>query len=202
MTKKSDQQRQKIMAVSRELFTQKGYTETSTREINERAGIAEGLLYYYFPKGKRQLLDAIVREGVDDRVRIARDMTTGWTRATIEQDVVSLFEQMWHLLGDGIGYQEFIITIRNRAMLSDDQSAWLVTSFESVQQMVADRLFAVTSAEITRERTDQLAMAIMATFQKVIFDELLIRNRQELPAGTHAFISRQIHLLMELILKD
>lgn len=199
MTKKSDQQRQKIIAVSRELFTQKGYTETSTREINDRAGIAEGLLYYYFPKGKRQLLDTIVRAGVEDRVRIAQAMTAGWTRATIEQDVVGLFENMWRLLGDGIGYQEFIITIRNRAMLSDEQSAWLVTSFENVQQLVADSLFKITSAEITRERTLQLATAIMATFQKVIFDELLIRNRQELPAGTHAFIKGQIHLLMELI---
>ncbi|HJE86721.1 TetR/AcrR family transcriptional regulator [Levilactobacillus brevis] len=199
MTKKSDQQRQKIIAVSRELFTQKGYTETTTREINDRAGIAEGLLYYYFPKGKRQLLDTIVREGVDDRVRIAKNMTVGWTRETIEQDVVGLFEKMWQLLGDGIGYQEFIITIRNRAMLSDEQSAWLVQSFESVQQLVADSLFEITSAEITKERTHQLAMAIMATFQKVIFDELLIRNRQELPAGTHAFISGQVHLLMQLI---
>ncbi|MFD1549435.1 TetR/AcrR family transcriptional regulator [Levilactobacillus fuyuanensis] len=199
MTKKSDQQRQNIIAVSRELFTQKGYTETSTREINERAGIAEGLLYYYFPKGKRQLLDVIVHEGVADRVRIAKNMTAEWTRDSIEQDVIGLFENMWQLLGNGIGYQEFIITIRNRAMLSDEQSAWLITSFENVQQHVAERLFEVTPAEVSLEKATQLATAIMATFQKVIFDELLIRNRRKLPDGTSKFITGQIHLLMQLI---
>jgi len=199
MTKKSDQQRQNIIAVSRELFTQKGYTETSTREINERAGIAEGLLYYYFPKGKRQLLDVIVHEGVEDRVRIAKNMTAEWTRDSIEQDVIGLFENMWKLLGNGIGYQEFIITIRNRAMLSDEQSAWLITSFENVQQHVAERLFEITPDEVSLEKATQLATAIMATFQKVIFDELLIRNRRELPDGTTKFIAGQIHLLMQLI---
>ncbi|KRL93389.1 TetR/AcrR family transcriptional regulator [Levilactobacillus hammesii] len=199
MTKKSDQQRQKIIAVSRELFTEKGYTETSTREINERAGIAEGLLYYYFPKGKRELLDQIVHEGVADRIRIAEDMTAGWTRENIERDVIGLFENMWRLLGNGIGYQEFIITIRNRAMLSDEQSAWLITSFDHVQKRVAQRLFEITPAEVTPEKATQLATAIMATFQKVIFDELLIRDNQALPAKTHDFIAGQIHLLMKLI---
>ncbi len=199
MTKKSDQQRQNIIAVSRELFTEKGYTETSTREINERAGIAEGLLYYYFPKGKRQLLDVIVHEGVEDRVRVAENLTASWTRENMEENIVGLFENMWQLLGDGIGYQEFIITIRNRSMLSDEQSAWLIASFENVQKRIADTVFALTREETTHEEATQLANAIMATFQKVIFDELLIRNHRALPAGTYAFIAGQIHMLMKLI---
>ncbi|NGX99115.1 MAG: helix-turn-helix transcriptional regulator, partial [Candidatus Afipia apatlaquensis] len=34
---------------------------TSTKEINRAIGMADGLMYYYFPEGKQQILDAVIQ---------------------------------------------------------------------------------------------------------------------------------------------
>ncbi|MCZ8515382.1 TetR family transcriptional regulator [Paenibacillus filicis] len=49
-----------ILQAALELFAEKGFSATATKEIAERSGTAEGLLFYYF-KDKRELLMQVVR---------------------------------------------------------------------------------------------------------------------------------------------
>ncbi|MFF2179309.1 TetR/AcrR family transcriptional regulator [Lysinibacillus sp. NPDC058147] len=49
------------MEASLELFTKKGYTATTTKEIALKSGVAEGLIFYYF-KDKNGLLNYLIRE--------------------------------------------------------------------------------------------------------------------------------------------
>jgi len=56
--------RQAIMRSALELFTQRGYHGTSVSMIAERAGVSTGLMYNYF-KSKIELLEEIVREGIN-----------------------------------------------------------------------------------------------------------------------------------------
>ncbi|MGE7949936.1 TetR/AcrR family transcriptional regulator [Lysinibacillus sp. NPDC093688] len=51
----------KILEVSLELFTKKGFTATTTKEIALKSGVAEGLIFYYF-KDKNELLNYLIRE--------------------------------------------------------------------------------------------------------------------------------------------
>jgi AcrR family transcriptional regulator len=61
----------RIRSVAAELFAEKGYGETSLREIAERLGITKAALYYHYPS-KEQLLQAIVQPFFDDiRVLVA-----------------------------------------------------------------------------------------------------------------------------------
>ena len=46
--KKSAETRGKILEAALELFREKGFAETSMREVAARAGVATGLAYYYF----------------------------------------------------------------------------------------------------------------------------------------------------------
>jgi len=57
--------RAKIVETALELFAQHGYEATSVRMIAQAAGIAQGLLYNYFPS-KEALLATIVRQSMAD----------------------------------------------------------------------------------------------------------------------------------------
>lgn len=56
--------REAIMRSALELFTQRGYHGTSVSMIADHAEISTGLMYNYF-KSKVELLEAIIREGIN-----------------------------------------------------------------------------------------------------------------------------------------
>jgi len=196
--KKSEQQRQNIIDVGRKLFAEKGYAGTSTRELNEQAGIAEGLLYYYFPKGKRQLLDIIVHEGVTDRLRMAHERLEGWTSENVEHHVLDLFDGISSVVQEDVGYQSFIITVRERALLSDEQSAWLMASFDGVQEQIAD-VFLGISKDHDPAEVRTLSQTVMSIFVKMLFEDLLLHDRRKISDESRKRVAAQIHLVLRLL---
>jgi AcrR family transcriptional regulator len=56
-----ERRRAEILAAAAQVFAEKGYASTTTREIAQAADIAEGTLYNYFG-GKREILLAIANE--------------------------------------------------------------------------------------------------------------------------------------------
>jgi AcrR family transcriptional regulator len=74
--------RETIRAVALELFSDKGFEQTSLREIAERVGLTKASLYYHYPS-KQALLLAVVepvisgwRSIVDDTARLERNADT------------------------------------------------------------------------------------------------------------------------------
>ena len=65
---KAQERRQQILAVAKKLFAQDGYHATSMRTLNTALGVAEALTYHYFPGGKLDILQTILREGRAARV--------------------------------------------------------------------------------------------------------------------------------------
>ncbi len=65
---KAQERRQQILAVAKQLFAEGGYHATSMRSLNKALGVAEALTYHYFPGGKLEILQTIVREGRAARV--------------------------------------------------------------------------------------------------------------------------------------
>lgn len=57
--------RKQLLASAKTLFANNGFHNTSVRDIIHNAGMASGLIYYYFPKGKQEILDTIIKEGHD-----------------------------------------------------------------------------------------------------------------------------------------
>lgn len=58
-SKEAGARKGEILDIAQELFTTKGYDNTSTADILERAQIARGTLYYHF-KSKEEILDALI----------------------------------------------------------------------------------------------------------------------------------------------
>lgn len=65
---KAQERRQQILAVAKKLFAEHGYHATSMRTLNKALGVAEALTYHYFPGGKFEILQTIIREGRAARV--------------------------------------------------------------------------------------------------------------------------------------
>lgn len=67
MTRRREQaqeSRQRLMDAALQLFSQRGYAETSVHAICEGLGVSDSLLYHYFPGGKRELMQVLIQENM------------------------------------------------------------------------------------------------------------------------------------------
>ena len=71
--KEPEERKKEILDIAEELFSTKGYDNTSTTDILDRVGIARGTMYYHF-KSKEEILDALIErviEGIVHNVKSA-----------------------------------------------------------------------------------------------------------------------------------
>lgn len=71
--------REKLLVAAKSLFAEKGYHGTPVRSINRSINMGDGILYHYFPGGKREILNVLIRESFERR----REMI-GYTHRTVE----------------------------------------------------------------------------------------------------------------------
>lgn len=64
--------RAELLAAARTCFTEHGYEGTTVAAILDRAGMARGALYHYFPGGKAEIFGAVFDQ-VDDEYHLRRD---------------------------------------------------------------------------------------------------------------------------------
>ena len=62
---KAHERRRQILAVAKKMFAAGGYHATSMRSLNKELGVADALTYHYFPGGKLEILQTIIREVQD-----------------------------------------------------------------------------------------------------------------------------------------
>ena len=63
--------RRKLLDSALKLFSEHGYADTHVRRINRDIDLADGLLYHYFPGGKEELLQVLIKEHFE---QIVHDM--------------------------------------------------------------------------------------------------------------------------------
>ena len=71
-----DAKRELILSTALDLFSLKGYYSTRISDIAESAGIAQGLLYYYYPSKEAIYVDLVedALERINETARFVRDM--------------------------------------------------------------------------------------------------------------------------------
>lgn len=67
------QRREELLGAAKKLFAEHGYHATSTRSINQEIGMADGLMYHYFPGGKQEILDTIIQEDIRKKTELAKE---------------------------------------------------------------------------------------------------------------------------------
>jgi AcrR family transcriptional regulator len=64
-----------LVRSARECFTEHGYEATTVAAILERAGMARGALYHYFPGGKQEIFDEVFA-AINQEFHLRRDALT------------------------------------------------------------------------------------------------------------------------------
>lgn len=67
----ASERREQILNAARQLFVQEGYHAASMRAINKKVGMSDALTYHYFPEGKLEIFNTIIREGTNNVFRIS-----------------------------------------------------------------------------------------------------------------------------------
>jgi AcrR family transcriptional regulator len=85
------EKRAALIAAARALFARRGFAETTTAQIAERAGVGAGTLFLHFGR-KHDLLVAIFREDMD--AAVARAFATLPRRATLLAELLHVYGAM------------------------------------------------------------------------------------------------------------
>jgi AcrR family transcriptional regulator len=94
--------REEILDAAAELFTNLGYTRTSTRRIADAVGMRQASLYHHFAT-KDDILDALLAGTVDDPLRLAAELlaeqgpSAPLLHALIVSDATQLCASRWNL---------------------------------------------------------------------------------------------------------
>lgn len=84
--------RDRMLTAAVETILEEGYYRASSNRIAERAGVTWGVIQYHFGT-REQLLLAVVRQEVDDLVRLLADASV--TGDTVETRLDSLADVIW-----------------------------------------------------------------------------------------------------------
>lgn len=198
MTQHNGQRREQILKTAQELFAEQGFANTTTRQLNQSVGIADGLLYYYFPQGKQALLDTIVADGISERLNLIRmNMHDVTTISDLESAMMAVFEQVWQVLSAPDGYQVFVITVRERHLLSDDASAWLGQSAKKFVQTMSAQLATLPWLHLEVTAATQLASIVIDLLRNSLATDLLFADRQHISEATKIRVQEQLHFLLQ-----
>jgi len=133
--------RSEIVASARELFLENGYAGASMRQIADRTGTTQGMLYRYFP-GKAAVFEAAVLEPFTE---LLAEYVTSWRARTLaELPTEALFADFNRriLAFAGEHRQELLVLLAADAFEADElrsgREAFAAVIAEIVEQVLAD----------------------------------------------------------------
>ena len=97
--------RRSLIDAAQKLFAENGYRATPVRSINKKIGMADGLLYHYFPGGKKEILQVIVVENFEKIVARLRVRSEKLEDLPLEEVIEQLYLN-WQAVFDE--YQDVI----------------------------------------------------------------------------------------------
>ena len=163
--------RRRLLAAALKLFAQKGYNGTPVREINRAIGMADGLLYHYFPEGKKEILRVIVHENLQQVVESLKNKNSSIASLPIEE----LLEQVFQNIVDVLSAHEEIlkIVLKESEIIEMLELKQLVASIRQNQSRLPGILEARAKAGEIREMDyDSAAAVVTAVMMNHLFAKL------------------------------
>ena len=85
------ERKKQLLDSAKKLFAKNGYYNTPVRSITQNIGMADGLIYHYFPHGKIEILHTIFEEGCEVLTKCVDETLNGITDEMTLNEVVLYF---------------------------------------------------------------------------------------------------------------
>ena len=155
--------KRKLLITAQKLFAEMGYNGTPVRSINRSIGMADGLLYHYFPGGKKEILRVMVHENAQKLVDDLMRRNSGLEGLPIEdmlehrfRNIADVFEEYQEILKILIRESELIEIVELRQFIATAQKEQ-----SSLPGMLAVRAGAGEIREMDYESAAEVLMAVM-----------------------------------------
>lgn len=199
-TKNHLEQKERLLDTARELFATKGYEATTTRKIKEASHTSEGLLYYYFPGGKKELFDAVVLDKSWDREAVieAFQFQPVATLAQLKAEIMRFFKAVWENLIQHDNYQIFMITVHEQAVINDGQDEWITR----LNHLIVGRLtkYLRDNNDFLQNKLSDLVLmskTLVANLQALIFSDLVIKGNRQISSHQFEALEQQVNFILQ-----
>ncbi|THF76388.1 TetR/AcrR family transcriptional regulator [Cohnella fermenti] len=120
--------REKLLETAKSLFAEKGYHGTPVRAINRSIGMGDGILYHYFPGGKREMLSVLIRESFERRREALGHAHRAVERMELRDALLLFIRRLYDLLLADLAVAK--ILIREHEVLELEETLLLSEWFE------------------------------------------------------------------------
>jgi TetR/AcrR family fatty acid metabolism transcriptional regulator len=186
-----ERRRQEIIAAAAQIFAEKGYANTTTKELAEAADMAEGTLYNYF-EGKRGILLAILNEmsrPIDALLQDARVLQS-------REDFVDMVDKSLAIFMSHLNFTHTLLTeIWVDDVILED---FVVGRLQHIGQSV--QAFIVKGIEAGRFRAmdpEITTVMILGTFLALIIPVLRGKSPTLTPQERHKVAETAVDLLLD-----
>lgn len=164
-----------ILKVAETLFAKQGYHATSIRSINQAIGVADGLTYHYFPKGKFQILQTIINEGIKQRENSLQKMINAFDdNPPLRELLLSISHRVYEIVIES--KESILIALREKNFLEENDKEFNLSSKKTQENL---ELFVQSMTKYLRKCTESgkikeldYEMAISQFFSSLLMDSL------------------------------
>ncbi|MBA4538402.1 TetR/AcrR family transcriptional regulator [Bacillus aquiflavi] len=190
VVKEAEERRNEILDVADELFAQKGFDGTSTKDILEKVGIARGTLYYHF-KSKEAIMDALIERYSARFLSVAQEIAADKS-IPLNERIIRVVMALNVSGGSGKEIKEHIHKPQNALM------------HQKIQKVIINSVPPILTG-IIREGIEQglfntpfpyECMEMVVAYMNTVFDDDIVKmTNEERVSRIHAFIFNLERLL-------
>lgn len=169
------ERKEEILKAAENLFAKKGYHATSIRSINQAIGVADGLTYHYFPKGKFQILQTIINEGIEQRENSLQTMIDAFNdNPPLRELLFSISHMIYGVVIES--RESILIALREKNFLEENDKEFNLSSKKTMENI---ELFFQSMIKYLHKCTESgqikeldYEMAISQFFSSLLVDSL------------------------------
>lgn len=178
-TTRADQAAQRyseILEAAKRLFAQRGYHSTSTRSICTAIGVADGLLYHYFPQGKQQILETIIKNEVDAKLKA---LQADFSKMPEDPDIEQFLYAVGNIILKNIsGNADMLVILLRETHILEESYRQLIRNFFSyvIELLSAHFQTYIDTGAVKPLNADFMTMQFLSAFQHYAIMKLLGAN--------------------------
>ncbi len=169
---KGDERKKQLLQVALDVFIEKGYYGTSTREIARRSGVSSGLLFHYF-SNKESIYLELVKIGVEE-MKIDTEIAMEAPCEYLFQTMKNIFEQ----LKSNPSFGKMFVFMDNvqYTVVNEKEISSLLGSADICKQWIPIILEGQRRGEFREGNPHSLCVAVFGAIQGIAQEKVRIPN--------------------------